>query len=164
MPSCRPEVISDVLYKVLDLKPKTVLDVGVCHGKWGVLCDEYLRHWCGIVPIIDGVEVFEAYESRAWNTYRKIYLGNVMDFLEVVPNYDLVLIIDVIEHLSREDGLKLLSTIKGHYIVSTPNYWNPQPAVGGNEHERHVSQWAASDFANSQIIKGRRQEFIMGWR
>lgn len=165
MPSCRPDIMSEVVYKVIEMKPNTILDIGVGYGKWGVLCDEYLRYWCNIKPTIDGIEVFEDYKSPAHGVYNKIIYDNVMNQLSTVSGYDLVLIIDVIEHLSREDGLKLLDCIKGHYIISTPNYWHPQASSFGNEHEKHISLWTQKDFVQSCLVRNKvGRDHIVGWK
>ena len=59
MPSCRPDVIPELVYKVMEMCPETILDIGVGYGKWGALCIEYLKYWKNITPVVDGVEVFE---------------------------------------------------------------------------------------------------------
>jgi len=166
VPSCRPEVIPSVLYQLMELKPGTILDVGAGHGKWGVLCDEYLRYWSNIVPQIDAVEVHGAYESHAYGVYREVFQCDVMSMVGrgLLGKYDLVLLVDVIEHLSKEGGMRLLGECKG-YLVSTPNYWSEQGACFGNEHERHVSQWTGSDFANHSITKGTvGGDHVLGWK
>lgn len=166
MPSCRPEVISSIVYKVMEMRPKTILDVGVGYGKWGVLCTEYLTYWKKITPVVDGVEVFENYKSPIHDhLYREVFYTSVMNLLHKMGDYDLVLIVDVIEHLSREDGLRLLASIKNHYIVSTPAYWSGQGACFGNEHEAHISRWEKGDFANSSmVVGGEGRNHILGWK
>jgi SAM-dependent methyltransferase len=164
MPSCRPDIISGVLYKILDICPKTILDVGAGYGKWGVLCTEYLRYWKDINVRIDGIEIFRGYESPAQLVYRSFWNVDVMDRLDIIPDYDLILSVGSIEHLKREDGLKLLELAKG-YVVSTPGYWIAQKECFGNVHETHVSKWDCWDFDNSRMVKdvlGR--DHILGWR
>ena len=164
MPSCRPDIISEIVYKILEIVPQTILDVGVGYGKWGVLCTEYLTYWKSVKPKIDGVEIFENYKSPAHGVYNKIFYSDVIDILDEVGNYNLVLIIDVIEHLNREDGLRLLDASKS-YIVSTPEYWSPQGTCFGNKYETHISRWALDDFVNSQLILDKTgRHHIMGWK
>jgi hypothetical protein len=166
MPSCRPDVIPEILYKLMEMKPKLILEVGIGHGKWGVLCHEYLKYWCSIIPRIDGVEAFSDYVSPAHEVYNGVIYGDVMEVIDKldVGAYDLVMIIDVIEHLEKEDGLKLLSMAK-RYLVTTPEYWNPQGACFGNEFEKHISKWEPSDFENSILIPDKvGRKHIMGWK
>jgi len=165
MPSCRPDVIPELVYKVMEMCPETILDIGVGYGKWGALCIEYLKYWKNITPVVDGVEVFEDYKSPLHAVYDKIYYSNVMEVLPIFERYDLILLVDVIEHLSREDGLKLLGSVKKHYLVSTPAYWSGQQASHGNKHEEHLSQWTPVDFENSVMITSREgRRHIMGWK
>lgn len=166
MPSCRPDIIPNVIYKLMEMKPKTILEVGIGFGKWGVLCKEYLKFWCNYEPVIDGVEAFSEYKSGAHNVYRTVFYSDIISVAEnlKIGDYDLLLMIDVIEHLKKEDGANLLS-MASNYLVSTPAYWAEQGAVFGNEYERHVSKWAFQDFAHSQLIKGESgRSFIMGWK
>lgn len=175
MPSCRPDVIPAVLYKVMEFKPKTVLDVGSGFGKWGCLITEYLKYWCEIVPSIDAVEAHQPYidyspsygkPDPASGFYDIVYNINVKDLpLHLLADYDLVLLIDVIEHLDKEVGKSFLDSIKNHYIVSTPGYWNPQQAVFGNEFERHISKWGVDDFENTEIVIARdNRRHIIAWK
>jgi len=165
MPSCRPDVISEVLYLVMGMRPKTILDVGVGHGKWGVLCTEYLKYWQKLDVIIDGVEPFEDYRTSVWESYRVVFHDDVMNLLDQFENYDLVLAVDVIEHLEKADGLKFLNAVKGHYIVSTPDYWMPQGAEFGNRYEKHRSTWMVNDFANSMLVNDKvGRSHIIGFR
>jgi len=166
MPSCRPEVISDIVYKVMEMCPRTILDVGAGYGKWGVLCVEYLKYWKGFTPIVDGVEVFENYKSPVHDSvYRRVFYQNVMELLPTFEGYDLILLVDIIEHLSREDGKKLLEGVKKHYIVSTPAYWSGQGACHGNKHEAHISRWTQEDFKHASVVSGREgRKHILGWR
>ena len=41
MPSSRPNTIPTVIHLVRQIKPKSILDVGVGFGKWGHLFREY---------------------------------------------------------------------------------------------------------------------------
>ena len=165
MPSCRPEVIPAILYKSMGFRPRTILDVGAGCGKWGCLLYEYLSYWCSIEPEIDAVEPFAAYRTPAWGFYRNVYEQDVLDVVGLLDKYDLVLMIDVIEHLEKEKGNEVLVAVKNHYLVSTPAYWSPQGASFGNERERHVSRWYAEDFHNSEIVQrdGGRNH-IIGWK
>lgn len=156
MPTSEPKAISFILEKIMEFKPKSVLDIGVGFGKWGVLCREYLDVW-GAKEYnnwktrIDGVEVHGAYWNPCHQIYNHISYKNVMDILDVVCEYDLVLLIDVLEHLKKSDGVKLLKRIGKHYIVSTPNGNYPQGEVFNNKYESHISNWQGY-FKNPTII------------
>ena len=166
MPSCRPDVIPAILYKVIEMRPRSIIDIGVGHGKWGLLCREYLRYWTGINAKIAGIEIYGGDETPAYSLYDEMFREtNVISVLDKFGDCELVLAVDVIEHLERRDGEKLLKAVKNRYIVSTPGYWSAQGTCFGNEHEQHKSSWSESDFENSKIvvdIVGRPH--IVGWK
>jgi cyclopropane fatty-acyl-phospholipid synthase-like methyltransferase len=166
MPSCSPEVIPEIIQKVREIKPNTILEIGVGCGKWGLLCFEYLKFWHGVTPTIDGVEVFPEYKNPAYGIYRTVYYDDIINIENSIriESYDLVLAIDVIEHIEKEKARNILNKAK-RYLVSTPGYWNAQGAVFGNEHERHVCLWKDSDFINSTRVRDRLgRDHIIGWK
>lgn len=73
-------------------------------------------------------------------------------------SYDVILLLDVIEHVDRESGARLLDEIKRvakkRIIISTPLYWtpndeetnNPQSEYYGNKYNLHRSLWNLMDF------------------
>lgn len=165
MPSCRPDVIPKILYKVMDMRPNSIVEVGIGFGKWGVMCKEYLKYWMGVDVRITGIEVFGGYANTAYGVYNKVVEKDVMSVLGELEDADLVLAVDVIEHLRRKDGERMLAAIGNRYIVTTPGYWSSQGTCFGNEHEQHRSQWKEDDFANSEVVVdvfGRSH--IIGWR
>src|SRR5215211_5535758 len=133
---------------IISVKPFSVLDVGSGFGKYGVLCREYLELWDGreeykFLRRIDGVEVFENYINMY--TENIINLVNNLDY-----SYDLVLLIDVLEHFSKEEGILLLNNLlkknKG-ILVSTPKKPSPQQDVFGNAFEIHKSLWKKEELS-----------------
>lgn len=81
--------------------------------------------------------------------YSKIIQADLtqVDFLE--NSFDGVVLIEVIEHLSYEDGYRLIQKAKKwarkKLIISTPSGFWPQGALQGNEYQRHVSGWTSDD-------------------
>ena len=138
------------------IRPSSVLDIGVGFGKYGMLLREYLKFWAPLddlnvrAGIIDGIEVFESYITPGQKYYYdSIYIGNALDVLPTLNNYDLILLIDVLEHLNQEDGHRLLALCQkkaGHVIISTPIKMNVQGAAYGNDFEIHRAQWKPKDF------------------
>ena len=163
MPSSRPIPIPYVVDILRQIKPTSILDVGVGFGKYGHIFREYTdivaaeketrrydrENWqCQI----DGIEVFAKYlTSMHEYLYNQIHIG---DAITVISNmntasYDLVWMGDVIEHLTKERGLELIAEamrISRHCVaLSTPSRFVEQSALLGNEHERHLSFWNSSD-------------------
>jgi hypothetical protein len=130
-----------------------VLDVGVGFGKFGVLAREYLELWDGRKQYgdwqrrVDGIEVFESYLTPLHDyIYDRVFVG---DALEIMPGmadraYDLVLLIDVLEHFDEGGGVRLITEslrIGRNVLVSTPLDIGRQDAAFDNVYETHRFQW-----------------------
>ena len=163
MPSSRPNTIPTVIHLVRQLKPKSILDVGVGFGKWGHLFREYTdineaendparyqrKNWR---VRIDGIEGYAAYLTPMHRyLYNHLHVGNAGALLSKLPRYDLVFLGDVIEHLEKEAGVRLLrhafKKANKAVVVTTPKFETGQADLCGNELERHRSLWSAADFA-----------------
>lgn len=70
--------------------------------------------------------------------------------LPIRPNsVDAVFCIELIEHLEREEGLKLVKELKKigkSIILSTPGGFFEQPELNGNPFQRHKSSYKRGDF------------------
>jgi hypothetical protein len=79
-------------------------------------------------------------------------------------SFDCVTLLEVIEHLPREAGEKLLKQCerlaKGRVIVSTPNGFVPQDPTPNNPFQEHVSGWSAMDFRS----RGYEVLGMAGWK
>jgi len=163
MPSSRPNTIPTVIHLVRQLKPKSILDVGVGFGKWGHLFREYTdindaekdparyqrRNWR---VRIDGIEGHAAYLTPPHRFYYDaVHIGDARVLIRKLPRYDLVFLGDVIEHLEKSDGSRLLrdAVRKANkaVVVTTPKYETNQPDLCRNELERHRSLWSPKDFS-----------------
>ena len=128
---------------------------------------EYLEVWSGqLYPEdwtrrIDAIEVFEPYTRLPWYKlfYDNVYVGDIREQLDLLPEYDLVLFGDVIEHMEKEEGQSVLSRCR-RWILTTPGYDSPQGAAFGNEHERHVSRWNAEDVAD---VVETNEKILIAW-
>lgn len=158
MPSSQHFQISKIMDIIIALKPSSVLDVGAGFGKYGVLCREYLDLWDGkqqytFESRIDAVEVFSRYITPLHQfVYNNVYTENILALVNKLDfGYDLVLLIDVLEHLKKDDGVmlvtKLLSKNNG-ILISTPKNPSPQKDAFGNIYETHRSKWLKQDFLN----------------
>ena len=148
MPTSYPQNIPSIIEACEALQPKKVLDIGPGYGKYGVIVNEYTR------AKVDALEIFEPYikDFGLKGKYNKVILGNGLDF--DVTGYDLVLLIDVIEHWEKDAAkafLRRAVAAGARVLISTPRAHIPQDAVNGNEWERHVSLWNSPDLDEFHI-------------
>ncbi|MEW5995165.1 MAG: class I SAM-dependent methyltransferase [Candidatus Zixiibacteriota bacterium] len=152
MPSSHFLQLNEIMQLIFLTRPQSLLDIGVGFGKFGVLAREYLELWDGRVKYgewtrrIDGIEAFEQYLTPLHDyVYDHVHIGNALDILPTLDiRYDLILLIDVLEHFTYEEGQLLLETCrkKGrNLIVSTPKDIGAQGEAFGNPYETHKFQW-----------------------
>lgn len=163
MPFSNLEQITPILSEVRTLRPKSILDVGCGLGVYGYLCRIYLELYGDDANFlkklkrqnpwevrIDAIEGFKDYLEfiPKW-AYDDIMIGPAMNALSKIPRkeYDLVLALAILEHFSREDGMRFLYELRrigGKIILSVPKQWNAQ-VVPENEFETHRSHWTDAE-------------------
>ncbi|MHC4171492.1 MAG: FKBP-type peptidyl-prolyl cis-trans isomerase [Planctomycetota bacterium] len=149
MPCSRPSALAPVCNRIIEKNPMSVLDIGIGFGKFGFLVREYtdirLGRYFNWKTRIDGIEIFEKYVTRLQREiYDNIYIGNTMDILPTLGDYDMIICSDMLEHLNEKDGLFLLNLIKEKSkfaMIVTPVKVLRQKALYNNEHEKHISVW-----------------------
>jgi SAM-dependent methyltransferase len=156
MPVSHTYQISSIMESIILCNPKSILEVGIGFGKYGVLCYERLNLWWhGLTKEdykakkvkIDGVEIYKDYKNPIYDfIYDNVFFGNALNFISSFSNksYDLILLIDVLEHFNQEDGIKLLNECKRvskNILISTPKDIGKQSQHFGNEAECHKFQW-----------------------
>jgi predicted TPR repeat methyltransferase len=158
MPVSTPCHISHCVQLITGINPKSVLDVGCGFGLWGFLCREYLDVWNGrVLPgrwevKIDGIELFEPYiQAHQRAIYSNIRVCDIRDAVESLPEYDLVIAGDVIEHLDKPDAEVVLERLyekaQKALLINIPLQGNwEHPEANGNPGELHRSQWTENDF------------------
>ena len=156
-----------IIHVIQKLKPKTILDIGKGFGKYGFLIHEYagidntkkidavksLQAQSNI--LVDAVEVDEDLMlPHLEQLYNTIYFGNILLKYKDLPAYDLVLMIDIIEHINKEEAtllLKHLLQLGNKIIIATPIKFFKQELYK-SEFERHISHWTLNDFKNIGCI------------
>ncbi len=161
MPISSWNAITPIMNEVYFLQPKKVLDLGIGHGKFGVLLREVLDAMHGRCrpdqweARIDGVEAWEAYRTPCWGSYNEVKIEDFgagiyeRPFRGEYSGYDLVLMIDSLEHLEPQHGRDLLGYLVSsnkHVIVSVPVQYMPQGAAYGNEFETHRTHYTGHEF------------------
>lgn len=177
MPTSQFHQINEIVELMFLTRPASILDAGIGFGKYGMLAREYLDVWnrrrrseCAIR--IDGIEVFREYLNSVHDfVYNRICVGDAVD---VVPRldleYDVILLIDVIDHLDRERRGLLLnaSTKRGrNLMISTPKDIGHKGAFLGNAYESHRAAWTRRDLSRLSsrfILRNRRHALLVRMR
>lgn len=160
MPSSRPESVPPVISLVRQINPASILDVGVGFGKWGHLFREY-------TDILASEKDPDRYNRSAWRVrldgieghapyitpihtflYNHIYVGNALDILPSLNQYDLVFAGDILEHFDECSGLAFLNLLLDrscrYVVITTPRHETFQSDLCDNPLERHRSVWDES--------------------
>ncbi|MCX6245430.1 MAG: class I SAM-dependent methyltransferase [Bacteroidetes bacterium] len=158
MPSSHSFQLNEIMELIIETNPGKLLDIGVGFGKFGFLSREYLELWDPAASYtsrkhqIDGIEAFPDYLTPVHHQiYDTIYTGNALDILPgISEKYDLILMIDVLEHFTREDGMKVLELCRQksrNVLVSVPRVMSVQEEIYGNTFETHRYNWKKKDFS-----------------
>ncbi|GAB4579844.1 MAG: hypothetical protein Fur0022_25830 [Anaerolineales bacterium] len=163
MPTSYLYQLNEIVELIVLVAPQKILDVGVGFGKYGMLAREYLEFRDGREKYndwqrqIDGIEIFPHYLTPLHAfIYNQMYVGDARTILPTLQTrYDLLLLVDVIEHFSPPDGYDLLQKCQHaarNVLVSTPVEYFPQQAAFENPAETHLSHWTATQFKAFQPI------------
>jgi 2-polyprenyl-3-methyl-5-hydroxy-6-metoxy-1,4-benzoquinol methylase len=134
--------------KIVELKPTTVLDVGAGQGVYLDL----IRQGLGAGVVVNAVEVWQPYIDQfdLENRYDKLFAMDVRDLTNFA--YDLVILGDVLEHMSEDSAVELWDRISQqarHAIISIPIIHYHQDAINGNPYEVHVEE----DWNTEKVLK-----------
>jgi hypothetical protein len=145
MPTSDYHAVSSIMGEIQRLSPASVLELGVGFGKFGVLCREILDARFGRCrrdqwqTLIHGWEIWREYDNPCWDVYDQVVRANFAN--APFTEFDLVLMIDSLEHLSPDSGRSLLRDLvkhNRHVIVSVPNGRMDQGETYGNAAEAHL--------------------------
>jgi 2-polyprenyl-3-methyl-5-hydroxy-6-metoxy-1,4-benzoquinol methylase len=156
------ENIKPILEAIVAANPKKILDIGSGFGKFGILAREAIlsvRAESGdLTPTdnleVDCVEMAKYFQNQPY--HEKLYQNHYhMDARNIeweeMPKFDLVLLIDVVEHWSKEEAVKIIKEIKeftgAKILISTPREVAMyEKDYYGIDCPKHESQWTTSDF------------------
>lgn len=162
-----------IVLEAIPKEVKSLIDVGCGRGIIGALCRIY-RDPLRLV----GIDVYKPYLEFC-NIF-KFYDELMQLDLENSPlpfndkEFEVATCIEVIEHLSRPAGERLLDDMErvaGRVIVTTPNRFFEQPEYDGNPYQKHLSIWRTKDFlergyrvygVGDMKICGRTVKYISG--
>lgn len=127
--------VTNFINSLLPSSGGNVLDVGPGAGKWGKFLKRPNRN-------IEAVEIHAPYVTtyNLKEIYNVVYVQDICTFWCTYAQYDLVILGDILEHLSVESSKKLLSFFEEKNIpvlVLVP-YNYAQGESHGNPYERHL--------------------------
>lgn len=122
---------------------ESILDLGCGHNSHIRFCD---------APYKVGVELFDRYikESEEKGIHNKYIKSDVTKVDFEPKSFDAVIMIDVLEHLSKQDALELIKKMntwaKKKIIILTPRGFMHQENVDNNHLQDHLSGWEVKEF------------------
>ena len=146
----------NTVWRHMDASSKTMLDVGCGKGEPVKFINRKGRY------LAVGFDAFEPYlkecqEDKIHNTYIQ---GDVRYLPFMDDSFDLIICLEVLEHLERDDGEKLLKELERvasqQVILSTPVGKYKQDVFDGNPHQEHKYTWSP----NEMKLKGYRVKGI----
>ncbi|MCX6722133.1 MAG: class I SAM-dependent methyltransferase [Candidatus Staskawiczbacteria bacterium] len=121
----------------------SILDLGCGPNSPVQFCDASLKV---------GVELFEPYlkETKKKKIHNEYIREDILKVDFKPKSFDAVIMIDVLEHLTKEDGYKLIKKMenwsKKKIVIFTPNgFIENEPERDGNIFQEHKSGWEAKD-------------------
>ena len=149
-----------VVEVVKEIKPESILDIGCGFGRYGFLFREALdvsfqnshsfarADW---ERKIDAVEVCADYITELQKyIYNRIFIGDIIKIIDedILGNYDIIFMGDVIEHLNRASGWRLLDWAYANankmVVIATPSFF--MSGLENDEYAIHRSLWRPADF------------------
>lgn len=140
---------------------RTLLDVGCGVASPVRFFTAKMERTVGVDGFAGAVE-----QSRAAGIHSAYECMNVLDIAAKFPpaSFDCVLASDLIEHLEKEDGLRLMRDMellaRKKVVIFTPNGFLPQGAYGGNDYQIHRSGWEIEEMRGY----GYRVTGVNGWK
>ncbi|MDD5037926.1 MAG: methyltransferase domain-containing protein [Dehalococcoidales bacterium] len=145
--------------RLIDKEARTVLDVGCGKGEPMMAINRH-QHYLTV-----GIDVFEPYlrECRRQGIHHQYLLGDIRKLPFRDKSFDVVLCMEVLEHLERADGEKLLRdmerTARKQVLLTTPVGKYQQESFEGNPHQEHKYIWSPDEMqALGYKVTG------IGWR
>ncbi len=138
------QFIDDINEQTMDCD--SMLDIG-CGFNLAIKKITYrMKHSVGLDVFLPSIE-----KAKASETHTEFVLEDVKTYLERMPDnsFDAVIALDLIEHLTKEDGFWLIKQMerlaKKKVLIFTPNGFVPQTPYDNNPWQEHISGWEISE-------------------
>lgn len=117
------------------IKPKMVFDIGMGVGAYGI---DIKKNSPEIIMIgLDGCMKYltSVFADKHYDVLMNSNIDRILDGT-IKLDYDLIICMDVIEHLEKSKAIELLNMFD-KACISTPLFWYEQGIVEGNALEKH---------------------------
>jgi len=162
-----------ILGEVEKLNPMRVLDIGAGMGKYGLLIrEQYLSKKAeqGELEPIDDIRIDAVEDTRYLLTerlrqiYNNLFTDDIFNCENKLEKYDLILLIDVVEHWTKEKALEMIGRLLEHgpVMISTPKRTGMYKEHFYGDPRHHITQWIPEDFRefNYKIIESQLSYII----
>lgn len=128
---------------------KTLLDLGCGRNSPVKFFSNELKYSLGVDSHQASIE-----ESRKHKIHTEYIESDILEACRNIADnsFDCALALDLIEHLEKKDGEKLLKEMeriaKKRIIIYTPNGFLRQTALENNDAQKHISGWNAKEMKN----------------
>ena len=127
---------------------KTILDLGCGEGSFGLRFNKNNEYK------ITGIDIYSPYLKKCLSRgkYKRVIKANLAKKIHLPDkSYDLVVCLETIEHLKKDQGLKLLEEAeriaKKMIIFSCPVGVAAQENFDKNKFQEHLSSWYPEEFS-----------------
>lgn len=158
-----PPTYTLILKSIMPVGKLTFLDLGCGTGAAGNLLNPKKIHQ------FTGVDIYKPYLNicKKKGNYQKLIQADIIKMKFKKESFDVVLLLQVIEHLGKRAGIELLrkatKIAKKSIVVSVPNGYSYQEEYDGSTYHKHVSSWSVSDLRRLGFkVYGQGLKFIYG--
>lgn len=143
-----PLTYPNIIWRKLDKKAKTILDVGCGDGSLMALLNKDKRF------AVTGIDAYQPWLKKAKETgvYQKLVLGDARELRFPKNSFDIVLCSQLLEYLNKKEGEKLISNLekvaKKQVILGLPVGRYVQHGAEGNPFQVTKSTWRVEELRN----------------
>jgi len=140
-----PFTAPNSVWRSLDKRAKSILDVGCGKGQPMTFINRRKQF------TTVGIDLFQPYlkEVQSHCTHDNYVLCDARQLPFKQKSFDVVLCLEVLEHLEKEDGERFLQAIEAiarrQVVLSSPVGEYHQEAFDFNPHQHHKSEWTPLD-------------------
>lgn len=140
-----PFTALNTAWRSMNKDSQSILDVGCGRGETMGFINRNTRYFSV------GIDIFEPYlrECKRQRIHSQYVLGDVRNLPFRDKSFDIVLCLEVLEHLGRKEGETLLNEMeviaKKQVVLSTPVGNYKQESFDGNPHQEHKYTWSPKE-------------------